>query len=79
MLVRQVLYHLSHSIHQPFLVLGIFENFLPGLASNHSPPDLCFPSSQDYRCEPLAPGIFFFVVPEFDFMVLCLLGRGFTA
>jgi hypothetical protein len=25
------------------------------LALNHDPPDLCFLSSQDYRCEPLLP------------------------
>jgi hypothetical protein len=26
--------------------------FLPGLASNHDPPDLYLPSSWDYKCEP---------------------------
>jgi hypothetical protein len=31
-------------------------NYLPGLASNHDPPDLCLQSSQDYRREPLVPG-----------------------
>jgi hypothetical protein len=30
-------------------------NYLPGLASNHNPPDLCLLSSWDYRREPLAP------------------------
>jgi hypothetical protein len=29
---------------------------LPGLASNHDPPDLCLLSSQDYRHEPPACG-----------------------
>jgi hypothetical protein len=28
-------------------------NYLPGLASNRDPPDLCFLSSWDYRREPL--------------------------
>jgi hypothetical protein len=31
-------------------------NYLPRLALNHNPPDFCFLSSWDYRCEPLAPG-----------------------
>jgi hypothetical protein len=31
-------------------------NYLPGLALNCDPPDLCLLSSQDYRCEPLVPG-----------------------
>jgi hypothetical protein len=30
-------------------------NYLPELALNHDPPDLCFLSSQDYRCEPPVP------------------------
>jgi hypothetical protein len=32
-------------------------NYLPGLASNFDPPDLCLLSSYDYRHEPLAPSI----------------------
>jgi hypothetical protein len=31
-------------LHQPFSVLGLM-NYLPGLALNHDPPDLCLPSS----------------------------------
>jgi hypothetical protein len=33
------------------------ENYLPGVALNHDPPDLCFLSSWDYRREPLAPSL----------------------
>jgi hypothetical protein len=36
------------------------ENCLPGLASNFNPLDLSFPSSCDYRHEPLALHCFFF-------------------
>jgi hypothetical protein len=32
-------------------------NCLPRLASNLCPPGLGFPSSWDYRCEPLVPGL----------------------
>jgi hypothetical protein len=31
-------------------------NYLLRLALNCDPPDLCFLSSLDYRCEPLVPG-----------------------
>jgi hypothetical protein len=34
-------------------------NFLPRLASNHDPSDLCFSSYWDYRHEPLLPASFF--------------------
>jgi hypothetical protein len=49
MLARQMLYHLTHSTAF-FFVMGLFSrqglmNYLPGLASNHDPPDLCFLSS----------------------------------
>jgi hypothetical protein len=51
---------LSHST-SPFLywVFSRYRvaNYLPRLASNHDPPDLCLPSSQDYKHEPLMPGI----------------------
>jgi hypothetical protein len=32
---------------------------LQELASNHNPPDLCFPSSWDHSCEPLHQASFF--------------------
>jgi hypothetical protein len=32
-------------------------NYLPGLALNCDPPDLCPMSSKDYRCESPAPGL----------------------
>jgi hypothetical protein len=32
-------------------------NYLPGLALNSDPPDLCLLSSWDYRDEPPAPGL----------------------
>jgi hypothetical protein len=38
-----------------YLLRWGFPSFLPGLASNHNPPDLRFPSSWDYRRDPLAP------------------------
>jgi hypothetical protein len=48
--------------HQAQLLL--FPNFLPGLASNHNPPDLCLSDSLDYKCEPLAPVDFIFYLQE---------------
>jgi hypothetical protein len=36
----------------------VFVNYLLGRALNHNPPDLYLPNSQDYRCEPGAPGFF---------------------
>jgi hypothetical protein len=36
-------------------------NILPKLASNHNPPDLCLPSSQDYRREPLCSACITFI------------------
>jgi hypothetical protein len=52
---------LSHST-SPFLWRVFFlrlgpVDYLPGLASNHDLPDLCFWSRLDYKCEPLAPDI----------------------
>jgi hypothetical protein len=32
-------------------------SYLPRLALNLDPPDLCLLSSWDYRCEPLAPSL----------------------
>jgi hypothetical protein len=34
-------------------------DYLPGLASNHDPPDLCLLSSWDFRQEPPVPGLKF--------------------
>jgi hypothetical protein len=42
-------------------------NFLPVLALNHDPLDISFPSSWDYRREPLAPTIIIFFI-EVKFM-----------
>jgi hypothetical protein len=33
------------SLHQPFFVMGFFATYLPRLALNLDPPDLCFLSS----------------------------------
>jgi hypothetical protein len=48
------------SLCQPCFVKGL-TNHLPGLSSNHDPPDLFLLSSRDYRCEPLAPSFFLFL------------------
>jgi hypothetical protein len=50
-----------HTMTGLFVEIGLI-NFLPGLASNHSPSDFYFLSSWDYRCEPLLPALasFFF-------------------
>jgi hypothetical protein len=40
-----------------FLGWGL-TNHLPGLALNRDPPDLCFLSSWDYRCEHQCPACF---------------------
>jgi hypothetical protein len=39
--------------HAQLLVEMGFHKFLPKLALNHHPPNLHFPSSLDYRLEPL--------------------------
>jgi hypothetical protein len=53
-------YTLSHST-SPFFVKGFsrwgLSNYLPGLASNLDPPDLCLLSSQDYRRESPVPSL----------------------
>jgi hypothetical protein len=46
-----------------FSILLIFQDrgftvFLPGLALNLNPPNLCFPSSWNYWCAPLCPAEF---------------------
>jgi hypothetical protein len=48
-------------LHQTFFIKGFFWdrvswNYLPGLASDHDPSNLCFLSSYDYRHEPPAAG-----------------------
>jgi hypothetical protein len=42
---------------QPMVEMGSQKLFLflPTLVSNHDPPDICIPSSKDYRLEPLSP------------------------
>jgi hypothetical protein len=51
---------LSHSTSpifvKSFLRKGLL-NYLPRLASNLDPPDLCFLSSWNYRREPRTPGV----------------------
>jgi hypothetical protein len=59
---------LSHST-SPFFLWRVFSrqgltNYLPRLALNHDPPDLCLLSSQDYRREPLAHGSKDFFCPH---------------
>jgi hypothetical protein len=49
-------------------------NYLPRLASNYDPPDLCLMSSYDFRCEPPVLSLTFF----FFFAVLGLELRPFT-
>jgi hypothetical protein len=50
---------LSHPT-SPIFVMGIFKigymSYLPKLALNHNPPDLCLLSSWDYRRDPPVPG-----------------------
>jgi hypothetical protein len=58
-------YTLSNST-SPIFVKGIFElgsllNYLPGLASNRDPPDLCLLSSWDYRREHAVSSQYFMV------------------
>jgi hypothetical protein len=52
-------YTLSHSTSpfSCFFFFSFFENYLPRLALNCNPPDLCLLSSWDYKCEPSAPGL----------------------
>jgi hypothetical protein len=48
----------------------------PGLTLNCDPPDLCLPSSYDYRHEPLAPS---FLGLGFELRASCLQGRHYAA
>jgi hypothetical protein len=43
---------------------GDLTNFLPYLASNLDPPNLCFPSSWNYKCEPLHLAQKVFLIPK---------------
>jgi hypothetical protein len=62
---------LSHSTSPIFVKFfsgqGVV-NYLPGLASNHNLSDLCLPSSQDYRREPLHPAFLSFLL----FVCVCV-------
>jgi hypothetical protein len=53
-------YSYVHTRLGSFLCVRYFwdrvSNYLPGLASTFNPPDFCFLSTWDYRCEPLVPG-----------------------
>jgi hypothetical protein len=57
----QMLYHLRHSashfLSWVFLRQGLV-NYLPRLALNCDPPDLCLLSRYDYRYEPPAPSLY---------------------
>jgi hypothetical protein len=62
---------------QPFFMKGFLRygltNYLPGLASNHDPPDLCLPTSYDYRWSTSAwLRLFFFRHAEDISTVLCV-------
>jgi hypothetical protein len=50
--------HTSPVLWWVFSSWGVLMNYLPGLAPNLDPPDLCLLSGQDYRCKPLVPGCF---------------------
>jgi hypothetical protein len=55
-------------------VLGCFEigsSHLPGLASNHGLPDICFLSSSHYRFDPPAAGLFTLFISLFGDKVKC--------
>jgi hypothetical protein len=59
------------------------KDFLPGLAVNLDPLDLCLPNTWDYECEPwhLAPFLFiysFLAVRGFELRASHLLGRHST-
>jgi hypothetical protein len=66
---KQALYNLSHT--SGYFGDGGILNYLLMLALNCSPPDLSILSSEDYKCEPLAPGLFFY------FLQYCWLNQGF--
>jgi hypothetical protein len=51
-------------------------NYLPGLASNDNPPELCLLSTWDYRREPLVPTyLIFWPAVGFELRASRLLGR----
>jgi hypothetical protein len=41
----------SHMPHETYLLRWYLANFLSKLALNNQPPDLCLPSSWNYRCD----------------------------
>jgi hypothetical protein len=62
--------------HLQSILLWLFgrwglKKYLPRLALNSNPPDLRLSSTQDYRCEPLVPGFFFFSTGDWT-QPLCL-------
>jgi hypothetical protein len=44
--------------------------FVPGLASNQDPPDLCLQSSHDYNLEPTHPTLSFLIMSAFSISVI---------
>jgi hypothetical protein len=45
-------------------------NYLPGLASNHDPPDLCLFSTKDYRLSHQCPANKYYLLLMYPFLFL---------